>query len=145
MSFKVKFFGVLVVIILGIAVLGYLKAIPGAENQENLPVIEITPKDFDFGEIQYGDTVNYTFQVKNTGQAVLEIKRVATSCSCTTAKIDKEELKPGETTGLLVTYDSGAMSGSHAKGPQERIIYVKSSDPINPQVQVMIYANVKPR
>ena len=144
MSSKIKFFLILGVIIFGLAIFGYFKAIPGVKNQtENLPKIEITPKVFDFGEINYGQIVKYNFKVKNIGTEILEIKRVATSCACASAKIAKEKIEPGEEVELLVTYDSGAMGSSHGKGRQERIIYVKSNDPINPQAEVMIYATVK--
>lgn len=129
---------------MSLAIIGYFKSVPGIKNQtENRPQIEISPQSFDFGEIQYGQTVEYSFMVKNTGSEMLEIKRLATSCGCTTAKITKEQIDPGEETELRVTYDSGAMSGPHGKGDQERIIYIKSSDPVNPQIEVMIYANVK--
>lgn len=141
---KIKFFLILIFIIIGLAVYGYFKSIPVVENQtKNLPKIEITPKSFDFGEIQYGDVLKYTFKVKNIGSEVLEIKRVATSCACTTAEVEKKILNPGEGADLLVKYDTGAMSGPHGQGQQERIIYIKSNDPINPQVEVTIYANVK--
>lgn len=144
MSPKIRFILVLGIIIFGIGILGYFRAVPGAGNQgENLPKIEITPKSFDFGEINYGQIVNYTFRVKNLGKAILEIKRVATSCACTSAKIASEKINPGQETELLVIYDTGAMAGAHGKGQQERIIYVKSSDPINPQVEAMIYAAVR--
>lgn len=134
---------ILGLIILGIAVYGYYKSVPGLENERAArPQIEITPQDFNFGQIQYGQEVNYVFLVKNAGQEVLEIKRLSTSCGCTSAKIAKEQINPGETTELLVVYDTGAMSGPHALGQQERIIYIKSSDPINPQVEVTIHANV---
>lgn len=138
-----KFFLILVLIILGLAVYGYFKAVPGTDDRVGgYPQIEITPKVFDFGEINFGDVVNYDFKVKNSGDEILEIKRVATSCPCATAKIAKEKIEPREEVELLVTYDSGAM-GLHGKGKQERIIYVKSNDPVNPQVEVVIYANVK--
>lgn len=141
---KLKFFLILGLVILGFAVYGYFKAIPAPRNQtENRPQIEITPQSFDFGEVEYGRVMEYTFKVKNAGSEILEIKRVATSCACTTAKIDKEKINPGGETELLVTYDTGAMSGAHAKGNQERIIYIKSNDSQNPQVEVTIYADVK--
>lgn len=140
---KIKFFLILGVIILGLAIFGYFKAIPGVENQaENLPKIEITPKVYDFGEINLGDVVNYGFKVKNLGKEVLEIKRVATSCACATAKITKEKIEPGEEVELLVTYDSGAMP-LHGSGREERIIYLRSNDPLWPQAEVRIYATVK--
>ncbi len=141
---KPKIWVFLILVILGLAGYGYFKSIPGVENQaENLPKIEISPEHFDFGEVEYGQLTEYTFLVKNLGEETLEIKKVATSCGCTTAEIAKEKINPGEEVNLLVVYDTGAMSGAHAKGEQERIIYVKSNDPINPQVEVMIYANVK--
>jgi len=142
---KLKIFLILGLIILGLAGYGYFKSTPGVENQrEDLPKIEITPKVLDFGEINFGDVVSYDFKVKNLGNEILEIKRVATSCPCASAKITKEKIEPEEEVELLVSYDSGAMGeGAHAKGKQERIIYVKSNDPINPQVEVMIYANAR--
>ena len=141
---KPKIWVFLILIILGLASYGYFKSIPGVENQtENLPKIEISPESFDFGEVKYGQLAEYTFLVKNSGKKTLEIKKVATSCACTTAEIAKEEINPGEETNLQVVYDTGAMSGAHAKGEQERIIYVKSNDPVNPQIEVTISAYVK--
>lgn len=141
---KLKIFLILTIVILGLAVYGYFKAIPGFENQtEAYPKIEITPEYFDFGEVNYGQVLEYTFKVKNAGSEILEIKRVATSCACTSAKISEEKISPNQEAGLIVSYDTGAMSGPHGKGEQERIIYIKSNDPVNPQVEVMIYSNVK--
>lgn len=132
------------VIIFGLASYGYFQAAPGVENQaEPRPKIEISPPSFDFGEVEYGKVVDYAFTLKNTGSETLEIKRVSTSCGCTKAKVEKESLEPGEATKLLVTYNTGAMTGSHAKGKQERIIYVKSNDLVKPQAEVMITAKVK--
>ena len=141
---KFKYFSILGFIILGLAGYGYFKSIPGAdEGNENLPKIEITPKNFNFGEANYGEILEHNFKIKNLGKEILEIKRVATSCACTSAKAVLEKIQPGQETNLTVTYDTAAMSGSHGRGKQERIIYVKSSDPINPQAEVIIYANVK--
>lgn len=139
-----QIFFIILAVILVLAGYGYFRAVPAPANQaENLPKIQIAPESFDFGEIKYGDVVKYTFKVKNIGQETLEIKRVATSCSCTTAKVGADKIEPNQETDLLVRYDSGAMSGSHGRGLQERIIFIKSSDPLNPQIQVMTYADVK--
>jgi hypothetical protein len=137
------FFLSLTLLILGLAVYGYLQAVPKVEKRGDLPKIEITPKEFDFGIVQYGDVLEYNFKIKNTGNEILEIKRVATSCACTTAQVEKEKLNSDEEINLHVKYDTGAMSGPHGKGKQERIIYVKSSDPVNPQIEVKVYANVR--
>jgi len=141
---KTKIVFVLVLIVLGLAGYGYFKSIPGIEpGTGDLPRIEITPQSFDFGDVVYGQVVEHAFKVKNAGSEILEIKRLATSCGCTSAEIAEKQINPGGEAELRVAYDTGAMSGPHGKGPQERIIYIKSSDPVNPQIEVMIYANVK--
>lgn len=139
-----KIWLVLILFIAVLAIYGYFNAVSGPEDQsENQPKIEITPSFFDFGEIEYGQIVEHIFKVKNSGKEILEIKRVATSCACTTAEMGKNVLNPNEEVELLVKYDTGAMSGSHAKGKQERIIYIKTNDPINPQIEALIYAYVR--
>lgn len=135
---------ILPLVIIGFAVLGYLRSVPGVEDEtDSRPQIEITPQTFDFNEIEYGSIVEHTFKIKNLGKEVLEINKIATSCACTSAEVDKEIIRPNEEVSLKVIYNTGLMSGSHAKGDQERIIYVKSNDPINPQAEVTIHAYVK--
>lgn len=139
---KLKIIIPIIILTAGLGFVGYFKAISG-ESTSSSPKIEMLPQTFDFGDIEYGEIVEYDFSVKNAGKEILEIKRVATSCSCTTAKISQETINPGETANLHIRYDSGAMGLVHGKGRQERIIYVKSNDPANPQAEVMIFANVK--
>jgi len=40
------------------------------------PKITVEPKDFDFGEVEFGNVVEQIFEVKNTGEDILEIKKV---------------------------------------------------------------------
>lgn len=136
---KYKIWLILILIIIGLGIFGYFKAVPSEGNAK----IEVNPKSFDFGEVEYGQILEHSFEVKNIGSEILEIKRVATSCACTAGRVVKEKLAPREETELLVTYDTGAMSGPHGRGKQERIIYIKTNDPINPQVEVKIQAYVK--
>jgi hypothetical protein len=134
-------FGAAVLIFVGY---GWWQAVPDAGKAgEKLPKIEISPQFFDFGEAEYGQVLKYNFLIKNGGEAVLEIKRVATSCGCTTAQVSKKEIEPGDEAELLVIYDTGVMSRAHGKGRQERIIYIKSNDSVNPLVEVRIFAQIK--
>ena len=143
MKLKLPVF-VILGIVLGLAVYGYFKAVPAPSDQlENRPKIEITPQSFDFGEVEYGEKAEHTFDIMNLGGETLEITRLSTSCGCTTAEIDKESIPAGEQAELEVVYNTGAMTGAHAKGEQERIIYVKTNDPVNPQVEVTISAYVR--
>lgn len=131
-------------LILFLFIYGYFKAIPGVDSETDQSAkIEVTPQTFDFGDVTYKDLAEHTFKITNTGQQNLEINKVTTSCACTSAKVTKDILAPGEQTDLFVTYDTGLMTGAHAKGNQDRTIFIRSNDPINPQIEVMIYANVR--
>ena len=144
MKSKILFSIIFILGLIAVIFYGYLKATPPAVSNENAPKIEISPASYDFGQIDFGKIIDYTFKVKNSGQEVLEIKRIATSCGCTTAKASKTSLNPGEETDLLVIYDTAAMgSGPHGTGNQERIIYIKTNDPNTPQINVSISAYVK--
>lgn len=141
---KLKIFLSILFFVIILGVLGYLKAIPGIEEvSDNYPLIEVTPDFFDFFEIEYGSIVEHTFKIKNIGNKDLEINKIATSCACTSAEIEKEIIMPNEEINLKVTYNTGLMSGPHGKGDQERIIYIRSNDPINPQIEATIHAYVK--
>lgn len=131
-------------LIISIAVFGYLKAVaPLSGNVADKPKIEVAPESYDFGDVKYGDKVDYTFRVKNSGGADLEILKVSTSCGCTTAEISKEKIAPGEEAELRVKFNSAAMGEVGAYGEQKRIIYIKSNDPPSPQKEINIKANVK--
>src|SRR3989344_3068983 len=44
--------------------------------------------NFDWGNINYGGgDAKHTFEIKNTGETLLKLANIKTSCMCTTAKI----------------------------------------------------------
>jgi hypothetical protein len=63
------------------------------------------------------------FKFKNTGPGTVEIKRVKTSCGCTSAKLEKETYAPGESGYITVKFVFGSR-----RGPQRKIISVMSED-----------------
>ncbi len=104
------------------------------------PKISVSPKSWDFGTIPQEKAAK-TFTLQNAGDAVLEIKRVSTSCGCTTASVEKDELMPGESTGLVVQFDPNSMEPPDA-GEILRVVYIKSNDPNMPELEIEIRANV---
>jgi hypothetical protein len=102
--------------------------------------IELSATEFDFGAISNTDPVRQTFQVRNAGQGTLKIMGVSTSCGCTTARVDKEHLDPGETAALTVTYDPQAHGGQ--TGRFMRVVYVRSDDPETPEASLIIRVTV---
>jgi hypothetical protein len=63
-------------------------------------------------------TARYTF--KNAGAAPITIRRVQTSCGCTSAKLSKSTFTPGETGEIEVKFNFGSR-----RGLQRKLISVK--------------------
>lgn len=104
------------------------------------PEIEVIPTFIDLGDVTK-EGFNYTFTVKNIGDKPLKIERVSTSCGCTLATIKSELILPKEGADLLVTFNPKLMD-EEVKGKISRIIFIKSNDPENPDVEIKITANV---
>lgn len=100
------------------------------------PHLTLTPEEYDFGKIrQSGGVVSKTFNVFNNGSEDVTINEVLTSCSCTTAKVDKKLLHPGEQGALTVIFDPNyhyeddgrffrtatIKSNVHGKAPEAKI------------------------
>ena len=114
----------------------YLNKVPAPKKPKVLfPVL-----NHDFGKMLDGDTKEYSFVVKNTGENTLIIRKVKTSCGCTAADLKKTEIKPGEETSIDVKFDS---SGTHGK--QLKTITVICNDPANPKILLTIAAEVEPK
>ena len=70
------------------------------------PHLAMNPIEYDFGKIKQSDgAVSTTFRVMNNGSEDVIIEEVLTSCSCTTAEIDKKILRPNEGGILKVVFD----------------------------------------
>ena len=93
--------------------------------------------EFDFGTVEQGKIATHDFTLINTGGDILKITDVHASCGCTVAKPDKNELAPGETTNIKVEFNSAGREGK-----QEKMIYVKTNDPNNPELKYKFTGNV---
>ena len=122
--------------------------------------IEISPQEYDFGDISMADGLaKKTYEVKNSGDTELKIDKIWTSCDCTNARLRvgdrvspelgmhtnlplwSEKLASGETGYLDVIFDP-AFHGHEGIGPITRVIYLNTSDPDNKKVEIKLSANV---
>lgn len=109
--------------------------VAGCSTQAAGPKIELSETFFNLGDVDPDDGLRIEeFYVKNVGSETLEIYSVSTSCGCTEAEVEKKELSPGERTKLTVTYDPSVHPGQ--VGKMKRIVYVKSNDPLNEEVEL---------
>ncbi|PIP20356.1 MAG: hypothetical protein COX40_05220 [Candidatus Omnitrophica bacterium CG23_combo_of_CG06-09_8_20_14_all_40_11] len=91
--------------------------------------INIKPESWDFGKITEEGVLSRDFEVKNTGNDVLTIKNIATSCGCTTVSIPSKDISPGDSATLNVKIDTQQINSS---GKSIRHVYVESNDPQEP-------------
>jgi len=71
-----------------------------------LPKFEFQTVDHDFGTINEGDQVEYTYAFKNTGEAPLIIQSAQGSCGCTVPAWSKDPIPAGGTGYVKAKFDS---------------------------------------
>lgn len=131
-----------VVYFVGLGV-GVEQAIIGAGIlKEKGPFLMLPQVEYDFGEIkQSGPIVSTDFKVQNSGTEEVIIEKILTSCNCTSAKIDKNTLKSGETAVLTVSFDPNYHFESYEQIMRTVAIY---SNALNePRPEIKIYAKVE--
>ncbi len=101
------------------------------------PKVAVQQLEHDFGDINEGDVVSHTYVISNNGGDLLKILDVRASCGCTAAKPEKSELNPGESTNLVVSFNSKGR-----KGPQSKTVTVSTNDPDKPNILLSFKCNI---
>ncbi len=102
------------------------------------PKITVKPIEYDFGDIIQGEIVSHTFIITNAGWDTLNIAHVRASCGCTAASPEKSLLAPGESTNLLVSFNSKGRIGK-----QTKFVYIQSNDLDIPEMKLTFVGNIK--
>ncbi len=71
--------------------------------------------EYDYGTVTAGEKVQYAYKFKNTGSEPLIISNAKGSCGCTVPEWPKEPIAPGESSEILVQFDSSNKSGNQSK------------------------------
>ncbi len=111
---------------------------PRTEQPAGTPRLELSPTEFNFGEVWVGALVKREFTVKNVGDAPLEIQKVKSSCGCAVATQPKSPLEPGESSTFSITYDTKRLGSSRKK------VTVISNDPTQTKTVIRVAGRVKP-
>ncbi len=76
----------------------------------------VLSKDFhDFGKVEYGEMLSYSFKYYNRGTSPLIINKVMNACGCTEAVYNKKPLMPGDSTYLEIIFDTKGWRGVQFK------------------------------
>lgn len=149
-------------IMIGVLVFTFLLIVGGAalfggEGEETGQVqmsqvmgVEVNPESYELGDVPLkGGIVTKEYKVKNTTEQPIKLKKIATSCMCTEAKVsvgDKQtrffgmehptdknppinmELPPDEVAKVTVNFDPAA-HGPQGVGQFNRSVWLTFSDP----------------
>jgi len=86
---------------------------PAAESQKNTesPAF-VFPEEFhNFGSLQAGEIVSYSFCFKNTGPSGINVENTETDCGCITVDYPKEEILSGDSAYIDVIFNSAGEAG----------------------------------
>ncbi len=109
------------------------------KNGKN-PKLELITKQYDFGDVEEGKIVETKLIFKNSGNDILEIKDVKTSCGCTAVVLSSKKLKPGETGSLKIELDT-----SNRFGKMIRTVTLLSNDSENANQTITLSVNILKR
>ncbi len=90
-----------------------------------------------FGNLQAGEVVAYSFQFENSGEGELIIRRIETDCGCIETHFPKEAVAAGQTGLVEVVFNTAGETGKVYK---ELLIFSNAKD--EPE-KLAIAANVE--
>lgn len=151
---------IILAIIAAVALLAF--STPSA-SQTGTPKIEANPMAYEMGTVSMSKGLApYTVKIENKGDGDLEIKKIYTSCMCTTAKIKidgvespafgmpghgasnpfwKGKIPAGKSADLEIVFDPNA-HGPDAIGPITRTVTLETNDPARPKLNLMFSGNI---
>jgi len=139
-----KHFIIIVIVIFALVIglaLSYNKNNIGISEDYIDANLDINPTYFDWGEIPLNKKAITEVTLSNPGTSNIEILKITTSCSCTSAKfVDQQDLdsriiEPGETAVIEVTFDP-LFHEDQELGPITREVYIKTTAPDQEEVTI---------
>lgn len=90
-------------------------AAPETKPEGPLPILQFERIEHDFGTVQEGQKVSYTYKFKNTGEAPLIIQTAQPSCGCTVPDWSKEPIQPGAEGYVKAEFDTNGKPNAQNK------------------------------
>jgi hypothetical protein len=101
------------------------------------PKLGIEQTEYDFGVMDLDAEISHDFTFTNTGEATLELTAGDTSCRCTLSEVDAQEIPPGESGHVTLTWH-----GNGALGPYRQTATIFANDPGRPRIELVVSGRV---
>jgi len=100
--------------------------------------IFVPQKKFNFGVVRQGEVVEKNFIIENRGEADLEILKVHADCGCTAAEPESRKIRSGESTHILLSFDTTGFQGQKVK-----TVRVYTNDPVKRSISLALKGEIK--
>jgi hypothetical protein len=108
------------------------------EELANAPVFKVEATTVDIGIMEPASTRDIEFKFTNAGGRDLVLRNIRATCGCTAVQQGgNTTIKPGESSVIKATFNSGSYKGKVTKA-----IYVYTNDPSNSEVLLMLNAEI---
>ncbi|MBI4441195.1 DUF1573 domain-containing protein [Candidatus Woesearchaeota archaeon] len=111
------------------------------DTTRGAPAIELNATTHDFGLIPLsGGIVTTSFLITNKGTKDLTLTSLSTSCGCTSGKLDKERVAPGESALLTASFDPNYHK--EPLGRFSRTVFIETNDPVQQELTFTIWVEI---
>jgi len=110
-------------------------------NFSQNPVLSLSEKYYDFGEVEANQIATRTFVIANIGKSTLVILRAYTTCSCTRADFTAAEISPGKVVLMTLQFNPGFHNMQNTT--IRRGVILETNDPEQSTQEIWIQAKVK--
>jgi hypothetical protein len=105
-------------------------------NAGNFPVISFDKVEHDFGTLEDGTPVETVFKYTNTGNSMLVVSDIKSTCGCTVPSNWTREVAPGETGEFLVK-----LNGKGANQVQKTVNLTTNTENGKESVRIKAFIN----
>ena len=131
---------IIIILISIVVIAGAFFIFYNIQNQSSQPpTISLSEEEWDFGKVKEDERPVHIFTIKNIGREELVISRVRSSCGCAATMLSSDNIQPGKSSELKVTFNPTGFNGIVKKD-----ITIESNDPQLPKTKVTIIAEVEP-
>jgi hypothetical protein len=107
-----------------------------ATSSEDAPVMSFVETEYDFGSVNEGEIVDYTFKFTNTGKQPLIISKATATCGCTVPEWPKQPIAVGGKGEIKVKFNS-----KNRKNLQTKYVNINANT-VPPVTRLKITGNV---
>lgn len=109
----------------------------GQPSDEKYPKFKVDSATHNFGSMQRGTTRKHAFQVTNVGDKPLTLAVLSTTCKCTVGEADDQQVAPGETTSVTLSWVAKTVAG-----PFQQTATLETNDPRASRVELTVEGQV---